>query len=207
MRLLNPGYESKSVNNSLYWNRGSGTCYNAKNNGTTSCNFSSTGLTEKSRNMIDDAKWYTATSASEMDITASESYTEERGSTVGRADEGITVIKTTSWTGKIGLIYPSDYGYASNGCRNGEKTLNYYNNESCASTNWLYNSAYQWLLTPRTTYNLGVRLVLHDARSGDFVGSDNAGLAYGIYPATYLSSSVKITGGDGTLQNAYELSL
>ena len=202
MRLLNPGYESESVNNSLYWNRGSGTCYNRSNNATKTCNFSSTGLTEEARNMIGNAKWYT--SASNEDITASESYAEERASTTKQfTDEGITVTRTTNWTGKVGLMYPSDYGYASSGCRNGEQTLYNYANKTCTSTNWLYNSDNQWLLTPYSGYRSSVRFVY----SAGFVTGNNAGYTYGARPVIYLSSSVKITGGDGTSSNPYQLTL
>ena len=202
MRLLNPGYESESVNNSLYWNRGSGTCYNGRNNATTTCDFSSTGLTENAKEMIEDAVWYT--SASNVFITASESYAEERSSATKQfTDEGITVTRTTNWTGKVGLMYPSDYGYASSGCRNGEQTLYNYDNETCTSTNWLYNSDNQWLLSPSTGYSFFV----HNVYSTGGVGNSGASGADGIRPVTFLSSSVKITGGSGTSSNPYELSL
>ena len=201
MRLLNPGYEGESVNNSLYWNRGSGTCYNGFRNGTTACDFSSTGLTENAKEMIDNAKWYT--SASDRYITASESYAEERSSTTTKfTDKGITVTRTTNWTGKVGLMYPSDYGYASSGCRNGEQTLYNYYDESCTSTNWLYNSDNQWLLAPNTESRRFLRAVL---RSG-FVNYTDASNAYGAL-VIYLSSSVKITGGNGTLSSPYELEI
>ena len=98
MRLLNPGYESESVNNSLYWNRGSGTCYNDWSNETTTCDFSSTGLTENAKQMIDNAKWYTSAS-NYRDITASKSYAYERASTTTQfTDEEITVTRTTNWS-------------------------------------------------------------------------------------------------------------
>ena len=201
MRLLNPGYESESVNNSLYWNRGSGTCYSGFRNATTTCDFSSTGLTENAKEMIDNAKWYT--SASNSDITASESYAEERASTTTdfSSEDGVT--RTTNWTGKVGLMYPSDYGYASSGCRNGEQTLRYYSNETCRSTNWLYNSDYQWLLAPNSGYRSSVRYV----DSYGYVNHNNAGITYGARLVTYLSSSVKITGGNGTLSSPYELEI
>ena len=198
MRLLNPGYESESVNNSLYWNRGSGQCYG---NVTTACDFSSTGLTENAKQMIDNAKWYT--SASNYDITASESYAEERSSTTPQfTDEGITVTRTTNWTGKVGLMYPSDYGYASSGCRNGEQTLNNYNNETCTSTNWLYIDV-EWLLAPYSGNRSRVRYVYGS-------GNVNSRYADGVssaHPVIYLSSSVKITGGNGTLSSPYELEI
>ena len=102
--------------------------------------------------------WYT--SASNYDITASESYAEERSSTTTQfTDSGITVTRTTNWTGKVGLMYPSDYGYASSGCRNGEQTLYNYDNETCTSTNWLYNSDYQWLLSPLSGNRVSVLYV------------------------------------------------
>ena len=203
MRLLNPGYEGESISNSLYWNRGSGTCYNDNKNGTTTCDFSSTGLTENAKEMIEDAVWYT--SASSLATTASESYAEERASTTTQfTDEGITVTRTTNWTGKVGLMYPSDYGYASSGCRNGEQTLSNYSNETCKSTNWLYNSDYQWLLAPYSEFRNLVRYVY---RGGDVDSYYTAVNPFGARPVTYLSSSVKITGGNGTSSSPFELEI
>ena len=108
MRLLNPGYENESINNSLYWNRDSGKCYNGQNNATTTCDFISIGLTSDAKNMIGEAKWYTA--ASSHDIITNQSYIEERGTKLGVEDIGVKVTKTTSWIGKVGLMYPSDVG-------------------------------------------------------------------------------------------------
>ena len=54
MRLLNPGFEGESVNNSLYWNKtSSGTVYIGRSNATTSnVSFANTGLTANERNMV-----------------------------------------------------------------------------------------------------------------------------------------------------------
>ena len=202
MRLLNPGYEGESVNNSLYWNREGGNCYSGSKNATTVCDFSSTGLTENAKQMIDNAKWYT--SASNPEITASESYAEERASTTKQfTDEGITVTRTTNWTGKVGLMYPSDYGYASSGCRNGEQLLVNYENETCTSTNWLYNSDDQWLLSPYSGRRNRVRYV----NSNGYVHISSAGSTNSTRLVIYLSSSVKITGGNGTLSSPYDLEI
>ena len=202
MRLLNPGYESESINNSLYWNRESGTCYNGNNNSTTSCDFSETGLTSEAKSMIGDAKWFTV--ASESEITTQESYIEERKSiTTQFIDSGITLARTTNWIGKIGLIYPSDYGYASSGCRGGEQILYNYNNEACTSTNWLYKNAYQWTLVPF----YGNKTYVHTVLSHGNVYHNHAYLIAAIHPVTYLTSNVKITSGNGTIDSPYKLSL
>ena len=203
MRLLNPGYESESINNSLYWNRESGTCYNGGGNVATSCDFSLTGLTSEAKSMIEDAKWYTA--ASEYDVLTQESYNQERkGTTTQFTDTGITVTRTPSWIGKVGLMYPSDYGYASNGCRNGEQTLYNYYNETCASTNWLFKNNYQHLLALSIDSGSHVRYLIKYGNVGN-------GRAYyserGVRPTIYLTSDVKITSGDGTKDNMYQLSL
>ena len=206
MRLLNPGYESESVNNSLYWNRGSGTCYNSSNNGTTSCEFSLNGLTEEAKSMIGDAKWYTGVSSNSS--TPQQSYTFERGSDVGYPT--IDIIKTVSWVGKIGLMYQSDYGYASSSCYNNgfafvavtspDEIASDYGNEICTSTNWLYNKDSQWFLT-YSSENVGYIT----CRPRTFVSTDSACHAYGVHPVAFLTSDVKITGGDGSLENMYEL--
>ena len=46
------------VNNSLYWNASSGTCYNGGAYNTTTCNFSLFGLKDStSKSMIDKVMW------------------------------------------------------------------------------------------------------------------------------------------------------
>ena len=206
MRLLNPGYESENINNSLYWNREGGTCYNGYHNATTTCNFSSTGLTSEAKQMVEDAKWYTA-SGTVTETTTAQSYEQERGNQTGIADVGITITKTTNWVGKIGLMYPSDYGYASHECYESEvfyrESGNDYRQETCTSTDWLYNGSVQWSLSPLSNNSRNVRLMSNFGN----VGSNLAGVSYTVRPTLYLSSSVKITSGSGTIDDMYELSM
>ncbi len=199
MRLLNSGYSG--VHGSLYWNRKNGTCYNGYNNLSTHCDFSETGLTEEAKSMIGDAKWYTAIST--YGATADSSYKEERANKVGTADTGVKVIKTFNWLGKVGLIYLSDYGYASSGCRAVEEILYNYNNTICKNTNWMYNNAYNWTLTPYFNYNDNVFTFHSDGR----VNGNTTGNGYSVRPCIYLKPEVKITSGEGTLENPYSLSL
>ena len=105
--LLNPGHESETYGGSLYWNRKSGTCYAGSRNATTSCDFTSTGLNDTAKSMIGDAKWYlggTGNFYNSSNGLASHFYKNERGTTVYSG-------RSTNWTGKVGLMYPSDYGY------------------------------------------------------------------------------------------------
>lgn len=149
------------------------------------------GLSEESRNMISESKWYTA--ATTYNQTTSNAYKNERGTTTSSGGY--------SWTGKIGLMYLSDYGYGSSSCYSGSTSLYDYN--SCTSTNWLFNSAYQWTLAPRS----GITKHALHVYSPGYVDGRNASSRSGVRPVTYLTSSVKITGGEGTSSSPYELSL
>ena len=112
MKLLNSGYDSETVGGSLYWNAKSGTCYYSYNNATTSCDFTSTGLkNDLTRNAIESVVWNlggTASYTSASNGLARHWYRYERGTTVYSG-------RPTTWTGKVGLMYPSDYGYATSG--------------------------------------------------------------------------------------------
>ena len=209
MRLLNPGYESESVNNSLYWNRDSGECYYSHisyDYHISPCDFSDTGLTSDAKSMIGDAKWYIGASVV-TGTTSAMSYEQERSSATGAIDTGITISKTTSWIGKVGLMYPSDYGYASSGCYETKVfhqiNSDDYRKEECTSTNWLYTENYEWTLSAIIDNNNGIRAIINTG----YVGSNVAANRLIQRPTLYLSPSVKITSGDGTKENMYELEI
>ena len=85
-------------------------------------------------------------------VYPNEIYEYERGTTVYTG-------RLPTWTGKIALAYPSDYGYAAdlNQCVN--KQLNKYNDSTCTSNNWMKSiitnngSNHGWLLTPHSNYS------------------------------------------------------
>ena len=197
------------LNNGPYWNRTSGNCPSWSNGATTSCDFSTNGLTEEAKRMISDAVWNlggTAYFTSSSNGLASHWYSYERDTTVYSG-------RPTEWTGKIGLMYPSDYGYATSGgsTTNRETCLNTaifnWNSSSvseCPNNDWLYNSSNaQWTLTPYASYSYTAFYVI----SRGNVGSGNTHHPHGVSPALYLNSNVKISGGSGTESNPFVLSL
>ena len=213
MKLLNPGYESASVGGSLYWNNQSGTCY--AENSTTSCNFTSTGIKDKLKTLISDAVWNTGASTTNSQI-ASKFYTEERGTRNGKICSSgdycnDTVERTTTWTGKVGLMYPSDYGYATSGgdttdratCLNKELPSWGYSVIDCKNNDWLSNRfSNQWTISPYASSSDAYNAFF--VSSGVFFGnaySDNVG----VRPAVYLSSNVKISSGTGSESDPFTL--
>ena len=66
MKLLNPNtvYSgTPAIGGSLYWNRGSGNCYNNTGERNTTCNFTSSGISEEAKRKIAKVKWNTGTFA------------------------------------------------------------------------------------------------------------------------------------------------
>ena len=223
MKLLNPGYESETVGGSLYWNNQSGTCYRAQNNGTTSCNFTSTGIKDKLNTLISDAVWNTGSNGTSDYKSASNGLTKhfyayERSSNNGKIClSGTfcndTVERTTTWKGLVGLMYPSDYGYATSGgsttdratCLN--KELYNWSDSSvsdCKNNDWLYNSSSnQWTISPSASSS--VARYAFRVYSRGYVDNTSAYDGNAVLPVVYLSSNVGVQSGDGSRGNPFIL--
>ena len=181
------------LNNGAYYNRTTGNYYNASTTAT-SVDFSTTGLTEEAKSMISNAVWNIGGSSTYNDVTASMFYERERGTTVYSG-------RQTKWTGQIGLIYPSDYGYATSGGSIGRDTClatelyNWSSYSDCYNNDWLYKSGTtQWTLTPSSSHS---RYVFFVGSSGLVDYSVAYSTSRAVSPALYLSSNVKISGGTG----------
>ena len=205
MKLLNSGYDSASVGGSLYWNAKSGTCYNGENNATTSCNFTSTGLKNpETRNLIAETTYYTR-GHNYSGIYVDAMYDKERVSgTVVNA----TPSRKTSWTGKVAIPYPSDYGYAAD-LSLCQQNLHGYNNSGCTANNWMKSiitnngANYGWLLTPSSDSGCDAWRVV----SSGIGNYDFASYANGVVPVLSLSSDLDIGPGTGTSSSPYQLSV
>ena len=204
MKLLNPStYYSTDTNDngkgqSLYWNATSGTCYSGQNNATTSCNFTSTGIKDTTRNMIAETTWNLG-GWDTSDIYSNVMYEKERGTTVYSG-------RSTTWAGKIALAYPSDYGYAAD-LSKCFQALHNYDDSTCKSNDWMYSvitnsgNGYGWLLFPHKNSSS----VLRVSMSGYARNYGGAAGTEGVFPVLYLNSKQIIIGGDGSQNNPYQL--
>ena len=205
MKLLNSGYESESVGGSLYWNAGSGTCYSGYNNATTTCDFTSTGLKNATtRNLISESTWSLLghnTSSVYTDVM----YNKER--TTGSV-YSTTPARSTSWTGKVALAYPSDYGYAADLSQCNQILWNY-DNSTCTSNNWMKSvitnngNNVGWLLTPYSGTSYSVWHVTSDGYAS--IDNDVANDAWAVAPVLYLNSKQAIGSGDGSNNLPFQL--
>ena len=202
MKLLNSGYDSESVGGSLYWNAKSGTCYSNNNNSTKTCDFTSTGLKENTKNLIAETAYYTR-GHNTAGIFVDAMYDKERVS--GTVITGITPTRTLTWTGKVAIPYPSDYGYAAD-LSLCQKTLVNYDNSTCTANNWMKSILapnYGWLLTPLSGYASSAWRV----HSSGSVSSGTAYLAHGVVPVLSLTSELDIGSGTGESSSPYQLSV
>ena len=205
MKLLNSGYDSESVGGSLYWNAKSGTCYNGSSNSTKGCDFTSTGLKNpETRNMIAETTYYTRGHNSNQ-IFVDAMYDKERVS--GTVITGVTPTRTLTWTGKVAIPYPSDYGYAAD-LSLCQKQLSYYNDATCTANNWMKNilgtSSSGWLLTPSSGY---AERAWDVYSSGYVYNSSIACNASRVAPVLSLTSELDIGSGSGTSSSPYQLSV
>ena len=160
-------------------------------------------LSDNAKSMIGDTLWYLGGSSTHNDVTASMFYERERGTTVYSG-------RDTSWVGKVGLMYPSDYGYATSGGsttdRNACLNKELYNWDSsdfsdCKNNDWIFNSSSQWTITLYVSISGNVFSLV----SAGYVNDNNASTTYGVRPVVFLKSSIKIVDGDGSSSNPYIL--
>ena len=231
MKLLNPGYENEIVGGSLYYNNSSGNCYSDGNNATKACDFTSSGLKTNLKNLVGNTLWHTGTNGtndynSASNGLASHFYSYERSSNTGKiCTSGTycndTVTRTTTWNGKIGLMYPSDYGYATSGGTSMNRASCLAKNLSdwhewdysdCKNNDWLYYSgSLQWTFSPEASSHsaFGVfsffSIYSNDEVLDGFIVGNYASVATFVRPSVYLLSSTKILSGEGTPENPYEI--
>ena len=199
------------LNSGAYYNRTSGTClYNSSEQ---ECDFTSNGLTEAAKNQIDTITWKlggTADYKVSSNGLASHWYTYERGTDVPLHEES-----PTEWQGKVGLMYPSDYGYATSGGSTSNRTsclakeLYNWSNSSysdCYNNDWLYNSSVgQWTLTPYSNNSYQV-FTVSDSGSVTNYDSEIIDYSYGsVRPSVYLIPSTTILSGEGSETNPYTI--
>ncbi len=205
------------LNTGPYYNRTSGytqlacsTGYDTTTSETAICNYESNGLTDNAKNQISSTKWYLGNVVWTSNVgygTTKEIYTQERSTSVHSGNK-------QTWDGKVALIYPSDYMYASSACYNDDTKKAYdsngsspyntdYRSETCTSTNWLLdtNNLF-WTVSPSSTGSGRAMVVNSDGLVGNSVTYYSGN---GLRQSVYLDSSVKYIGGDGTTEKAFEI--
>ena len=170
----------------------SGYCYGYSTTVPSNCDYTGIGINDTYRSMIANVTWYLG-GYSSTSATAEAFCGYERGSTVYSG-------RQTEWEGKIGLMYPSDYGYSvlASSCAR-TTNLRSYNKSTCAGESWLYGEGYEWTLTPSSSISAYVFNLYYNG----YLHNSNALVGYAARPVLYLDSSVYVIDGNGTMADPY----
>ena len=177
-------------------------------------------VNSKLSSAIANAKWHLggANDHNYETLTAEDIYIEERNTSA------IYSGNPSSIYAKVGLMYPSDYGYATVGGTTTDKSscrvsplYNWQDSSysDCKNNDWLFTSQKsswsshqsEWLLSPYSS-DSGCAARLYMEGSVLFYGSYGVNShSFVVRPTFYLDSSIlKIVGtGDGTKDNAYRV--
>ena len=173
-----------------------------KYTGASTYDFTSIGLkNDTTRNLIDNIT-YNLGGYNDSSIYSNQIYGYERGTTVPSGN-------ATTWTGKIAVAYPSDYGYAAD-LSLCQKQLVSYNDATCTANNWMKNiitnngANYGWLLTP---FSGSANRAWYVYPAGNVNEDGIAVNAYGVAPVLSLTSKLGIGPGSGTSSSPYQLSV
>ena len=178
----------------------------------TEVDFTSTGLkNDTTRNAVEEVVWNLGGSSTYNDVTPSMFYEREKGTTVYTG-------RPTTWTGKIGLMYPSDYGYATSGGTTKDRAAclakelyNWSEDDfsDCKGNDYLYLFDYnigglnQWTLAPASASARGVFSVFDRGEVGD--GDVRAPQM--VRPALFLKSNILVDRGTGAKSDPYILKI
>ena len=215
----------KDMLNGIYYEAGIGDCFRERMT-PYQCDFTGNGdepkgLDDIARNMIDkEVIWNIGSSSTYHDLTVGMFYERERGTrTYGNYNpaEWSSATDEGEKHNGIGLIYPSDYGYATSDGSIGRETCfvkelygwdsedgNY--KSECVGKNWLKpNNEYLWTLT-----SFGAIQAFDITYDGYVEPGDEIGSVYTngeVCPTLYLTTSTKIVDGNGNINSPFVLSI
>ena len=163
------------------------------------CDYTSNGLTNTAKSQISTTKWYLG-NITRRDNTkdSAATYKDERSSNIHSGHK-------QTWDGKVALIYPSDYMYASSACyNNGTAAWNY--NSTCKETDWLWeddwtSTSYDcWTISSDSNNLISAIIVTYGKIDGDSVYGNSQ-----IRPSLYINSNTLYTSGSGTLSDPFTI--
>ena len=188
-RFLNNKYYNANTTGTVTYYSG------ASGDTSTSLDMSNIGLkNDSTRNMIANTTlkiggW------NSYSIFPHQVYEYERGTTVYSG-------RPTTWYGKIGLMYLSDYGYSTD-IELCQQNLYNYETTNCKNNNWLYNNNLEWsIVHVSNSENKSFSIT----KSGWVTTSNATYSQASIRPTIFLYENVLLESGTGTIDNPYKIS-
>ena len=164
--------------------------------------YANYGLTSKAKSYVTTSRYYLGGTSVSNGETLKQFYSYERGT------ERYDASRPLYWDGNVGLMYPSDYGYAAgNRCATVVDIYNYRINGECRNNDWLFNNKDEWLMMPNSNA-LDISFLLLSTGGLFDISTEYFPVSYDclIRPTFYLTSTTSITSGTGTSSDPYIIS-
>ena len=198
----------KLLNESYYNGAETVTYYTGPDSTAVSLDMTSIGLkNDTTRSAISNVTWNIG-GYEDSSIYVNQMYAFERGTTVYSG-------RPTTWTGKIALMYPSDYGYATDLSKCSENLNNYmtYTNADCTKNDWMFigsedGQGSEWLLTHIVEDYIVAGSVNYTGQVDYYhYGCPFTNSSLVVRPTLYLTSDLAISSGDGSSSSPYKLAV
>ena len=166
--------------------------------------YSNLGTAAKA--MVDSETWYFSNSVT-IEMMTTEAYAAERNGTAN--------------TGYIGILYPSDYGYATASYTSSSCKIRYYglygrncayNSSTSTDLNWIYRMFYgtfYWFMGGNSTSTVlayrGSTTISGVSYPGNVEADTANSVSFAVAPSLYLKSTVTIASGSGTSSDPFVL--
>ena len=118
-------------------------------------------------------------------------------------NEIISPLDATTFSGKVGLMYASDYGYASSP-DNWSTNLSDYANDTNRNNNWMFMGFNEWIISPSPDGHIP-NYSYFILSEGNISRIRVHYEVYAIRPTFYLNSDVAYISGDGSQSNPYRI--
>ena len=192
MKELNSDYLNSTLSTNANW-------YNGENNAIGDGNFNKDYVLKlSSKELIGDATWYISEVTVTSIVTLARAYADERGTQGKECTSGTycdeEVVRTFEWIGKVGLIYPSDFGYASGSSKCATNILNV---TGFCGSNWMSN--YGWTISPALPSSMAFSVWYATTSRSTHTHAKGTP---GVRPSVYLISGVQMK-GSGTTEDPY----
>lgn len=202
MNELNGDYLNASLHENTYW-------FNGVNNRKNAVFEFKKVLSFEAQDFIDEALWYTGSIAGEeQSWTVPNMYLYERSNNIPNIDFEDGIERKTEWIGKVAIMYPSDFGFATSGGNNINRetcinmTMIDWENTDCSNNNWLNSAHYKQTMMPN--YQLKSSIVTITS-TGKILLRNTYNAPYDNLPVVFLKSDINFYFGDGTRDNPYKL--
>ncbi|MCI6627458.1 MAG: hypothetical protein MSH29_04110, partial [Tenericutes bacterium] len=146
-------------------------------------------ISSSAKNMIEKTTWNLG-GIVHGTKPVNELYIRERGTEVYSGHE-------TKSSDYIGLIYPSDYVFASTD----ESCSQAPYGSTCKKNNWLFKGVWYCTISPHSSYARGVFSVNGEGGLSNYDALSRGG----VRPSVYLKSDIKIVSGSGTKDDMFKL--